>query len=210
MNLQITGSGNTFTGQWIVDQGALVGVTANSLRTNNIIVGASGSIAAVETVYDLNNTNASLTLGVNGKLFLHQTNHFASVIINGTPLTNGIYSFAQLNSAYPAKFPALWTQQAGSTFITGSGQIIVGNVVAGPPSIPHITGIGLKGTGLSLTVRNGTPGGSWALLQSPDMTLPLSQWHTNITGTFDGSGNLSTNIFNSATNTQNFYILKVQ
>ncbi len=210
MNLQITGAGNSFTGQWIVDQGVLVGVTANTLGTNNITVGASGSIAAVETLYDLNNTNASLALGANGKMFLHQTNHFASVIINGTPLTNGIYSFAQLNSAYPTKFPASWTQQAGSTFTAGSGQIIVGNVVAGPPLVPQITSIGLNGTGLSLMVTNGTPGGSWALLQSTNIALPLNLWQTNTTGTFDNSGNLSTNILNAATNTQNFYLLKVQ
>jgi hypothetical protein len=366
MNLQITGSGNTFTGQWIVDQGALVGVTANSLGTNNIIVGASGSIAALETLYDLNNTNASLTLGANGKMFLHQTNHFASVIISGTPLANGIYSFVQLNSAYPTKFPASWTQQSGSTFTTGSGQLIVGNllpltvtagnqskayeqtlvlgttnftaiglangdsvtsvtlnsagtlstagvgnyaitpsaavgnglanynityatnglltvspaisvvnwpspaaivsgtplganqnnattvppdgnfnyqpvsgtvlpvgtntltvvftpnntnyttvtnqvqvVVTPMPASPQITGISLNGTGLSLAVTNGTPGGSWALLQSADLTLPLSQWQTNTTGTFDGSGDLSTNLINTATNLQEFYILKV-
>jgi hypothetical protein len=38
----------------------------------------------------------------------------------------------------------------------------------------------------------------------------LSQWQTNLTGNFDGSGNLSTNIANTATNLQEFYILKVQ
>jgi hypothetical protein len=70
--------------------------------------------------------------------------------------------------------------------------------------------INLSGTTLSISATNGTVGGSWILLQSSDLTLPLSQWQTNLTGNFDGSGNLSTNIVNTATNRQEFYILKVQ
>lgn len=200
---------NTFTGQWIVDQGVLLGSALNSLGTNNVIVGANGLAAAVETLYNINNTNASLILGASGQMFLHQNDHFAGVIINGTPLANGIYPFATLNSAYPTNFPAMWTQQIGSTFNTGSGQVIVGNVVV-PPSSPQITTVGVSGTTLSLSVTNGTPGGLWTLLQSTNLALPLSQWQTNTAGYFDGSGNLSTNILNTATNLQEFYILKVQ
>ncbi len=78
-----------------------------------------------------------------------------------------------------------------------------------PPSPPQIMGIGVSGATLSVSVTNGTAGGSWTLLQSPDLTLPLSQWQTNCAGAFDGNGNLSTNIVNTATNGQQFYILKV-
>ncbi len=207
-SLQITGPGNTFTGQWIVDQGALIGVGANSLGTNNIIVGTNGQNAAVETLYNINNTNGSLILGANGQVFLHQNDTFASVTINGTALTNGLYFFSQLNGLYPANFPATWTLQAGSTITSASGWINVGNVFVPPPPTPRITFINLSGTTLSLSATNGLPGGSWVLLQSTNVALPLSQWQTNITGTFDGSGNLSTNILNNATNKQEFYLLK--
>jgi hypothetical protein len=47
-------------------------------------------------------------------------------------------------------------------------------------------------------------------LQSTNVALPLAQWQTNITGSFDGSGNLSTNLLNTATNSREFYLLKVQ
>jgi Concanavalin A-like lectin/glucanases superfamily len=208
-DFNVTGTTNTFTGQWIVDQGVLLGSGANSLGTNNIIVGQNGLVAAMETLYDLNNTNASLILDTNGQVFLHQNDHFAIVIINGTPLANGIYPFASLKSTYPANFPATWTQQIDSSFNTGSGQIAVGNVVV-PPSSPHITGISLSGTTLSLSVTNGTPGGPWTLLQSINVALPLNQWQINTTGSFDDSGTLSTNLPNTATNSQEFYILKVQ
>ena len=207
VNLQITGSGNTWTGQWIVDQGALVGAGLNSLGTNNLIVGTNGLPAAVETLYDINNPNASLTLGANGALFLHQNDHFASVSINGTPLANGTYPFAMLNSAYPTQFPASWTQQTGSSFSTGSGQIVVVN---SPPPPPRIAKAGLTGTTLSLSVTNGAADGSWILLQSTNVALPLSQWQTNAMGIFDSNGNLSTNLLNAATNVQEFYIFKVQ
>jgi|ERR1017187_4319282 hypothetical protein len=122
------------------------------------------------------------------------------------PPTNGTYSFATLNSTYPTNFPVSWTQQTGSTFTTGSGQIIVGN--GQPP--PHITSIRLSGTSLSISATNGSTGGSWTLLQSTNLALPLSQWQTTCAGNFDGNGNLSTNIANTTTNGREFYILKAQ
>jgi hypothetical protein len=82
-------------------------------------------------------------------------------------------------------------------------------IVTIPPSSPQIMGIGVSGTTLSVSVTNGTAGGSWTLLQSTGLGLPLSQWQTNCAGAFDGNGNLSTNIVNTATNGQQFYILKV-
>jgi hypothetical protein len=77
-----------------------------------------------------------------------------------------------------------------------------------PPSSPQIVGISVSGATLSVSATNGAAGGSWTLLQSTVLTLPLSQWQTNCAGAFDGNGNLSTNIVNTATNGQQFYILK--
>jgi hypothetical protein len=207
-DLNVTGATNTFNGQWIVDQGGLLGSGVNSLGTNTIIAGTNGLVASFETLYDVNNTNGNLVLGTNGIVYLHQNDHFASVIINGTPLADGIYSFAALNSAYPTNFPATWTPQIGSTIGAGSGQIAVGNVVV--TSIPHFTGFSVSGTTLVLSATNGAPGGPWALLQSTNVAAPLSQWQTNTTGAFDNSGNLSLSIPNVITNRQEFYILNVR
>jgi hypothetical protein len=68
----------------------------------------------------------------------------------------------------------------------------------------------LLGTTLSISATNGSAGGSWVLLESTNLTIPLSQWQTNVAGSFNGSGNLSTNIPGTATNGREFYILKVQ
>lgn len=203
--LDITGATNAFTGQWNVVQGPLVGSGINSLGTNTITIGTSGIL---ETSYPINNTNAALIL--NGKMYLTQTDAFNSVVINGTPLAAGTYTAAQLNSINPTAFPLIFPALYGTTATSAAGAIKVGNVVVSPSS-PHITSIQVGGTGgLTLSATSGTPGGAWELLQSTNVALPLNQWQTNTTGIFDGSGNLSTNILNTATNLQEFYVLKVQ
>ncbi len=203
--LLITGSTNTYSGTWNVVQGPLVGSGANSLGTNTITINTNG---VLETTYPINNTNSSLIL--NGRMFLTQTDVFQSVVINGTPLPAGIYTAAQLNSINACAFPLTFIALYGTTATSASGVIKVGSVVV-LPSSPRLTSIQVSGTGgLTLSATNGTPGGFWTLLQSSNVARPLNQWQTNATGTFDGSGNLSTNILNAATNTQNFYILKVQ
>ena len=203
--LAITGNANTFTGTWDIEVGQLVGSGVNSLGTNTITINTNG---VLETSYPINNTNSSLIL--NGKMFLTQTDAFNSVIINGTPLAAGTYTVAQLNSINPTAFPLTFTALSGTTATSGSGAIKVGNVVV-PPSTPHITSIQFGGAGgLTISATNGTPGGSWALLQSTNVALPFNQWQTNATGTFDASGNLSSNILDAVTNTQSFYVLKVQ
>jgi hypothetical protein len=124
-DLQMTCASNTFSGQWLVDQGVLLGAGTNSLGSNNILVGMNGLTAAVETLYDVHNTNGSLILGPVGMVYLHQNDTFKSVLINGVSLAAGTYSFATLNSTYPANFPASWTLQNGSSVNTGSGSITV-------------------------------------------------------------------------------------
>ena len=126
-DLRMTCTSNAFTGQWQVDQGALLGAGTNSLGTNNILVGTNGLIGGGRNsfLYDIHNTNGSLILGPNGTVYLHQNDTFKSVLINGASLTAGTYSFATLNSAYPAHFPSSWTLQNGSPVSTGSGSITV-------------------------------------------------------------------------------------
>ncbi len=75
-------------------------------------------------------------------------------------------------------------------------------------SRPRFSAINVSGTTLSFTVTNGTPGGVWTLLQSTDLTLPVSQWETNCTGLYDVNGQLTTNLLNTATNRIGFYLLK--
>jgi hypothetical protein len=79
-------------------------------------------------------------------------------------LAPGTYTFAQLNSAYPANFPATWPQQAASSFSSGSGSL----TVSGPP--PGILLVQNGGATLTLTWSPGT------LLEATNVDGP---WVTN-------------------------------
>ncbi|HZV36384.1 MAG TPA: chitobiase/beta-hexosaminidase C-terminal domain-containing protein, partial [Verrucomicrobiae bacterium] len=113
----ISGVSNTFSGQWIVQCGWLQGATANSLGTNNIIVDplyigyladmpnatSPQGPAVFEVNYDLTSSGA-LTLTNGGMMFLHQNCTFTAVNIQGTSLSPGTYSYAQLLSTFPNNF----------------------------------------------------------------------------------------------------------
>lgn len=119
--LDITGTTNTFTGQWDVEFGALVGSGINSLGDNTITVGTNGIL---ETTYPLNNPNSRLN--INGQMFLTQNDTFKFVLLNGTPLTAGVYSAATLSASYPSNFPATFPALYGASGATAaSGQITV-------------------------------------------------------------------------------------
>ena len=137
-------------------------------------------------------------------LFLHQFDTLGLdflgdfAMLDNTPLPAGIYTAAQLHATNATAFPLTFLALSGAPATSAAGVIKVGNVVV-PPLSPRITSIRLSGTALNLSATNGTPGGFWALLQSTNVVLPLIQWQTNTTGTFDGSGNLSTNLANAVT-----------
>jgi hypothetical protein len=162
--LNVTGTSNTFSGAWTIDQGVLLGTGLNSLGTNNITIGTNG---VLETAYPINNTNGGLYL--EGRMLLTQNDVFENVVIAGTPLTNGIYTFAQLSKLYPAHFPATWTGVGGTTNVgTGSGSINVGNVTLPPPNVTLL--LQRSGTTFQLTWPQGV------LLEADHVTGP---WTTN-------------------------------
>ncbi len=147
-DLDIDGTANTFSGPWNVVQGALLGGAPGSLGTNSITVGVNG---ALETSYNVNNPNAALVL--NGKMFLHTSDTFKTLTVNGVVVNAGTYTFAQLNGAYRANFPGIWPLQANSLVNTGTGQITVLSPVAVFTSTSLV--IGYSGSNLMLTWTNG-------------------------------------------------------
>ena len=184
-NLNITGTSNTFSGQWHVFQGALLGSGTNSLGTNNITVDASG---ALETSYDIHNTNGSLVL--NGQMFLHQNDTFNSVVVGGVTLSPGTHSFAELSATYPLYFPTSWALQAGSAVATGSGSITVGTITS-PTTNATISEVTLVGTNLVIHgMNNNVPNTSfhYVVLSSTNLALPLSNWTPLVTNSFNLDG----------------------
>jgi hypothetical protein len=164
-SLNIAGQSNTYSGTWNVVLGTLVASGANALGTNTITVGAEG---ALQATYNINNPKADLVL--DGRLYLTGNHTFRSVIIDGTPLAAGVWTFAELAAAYPTHFPATWVGQPGAeTFATASGTVSVGGAIARPS-----LGFGLSSSGLTL---------EWAQGQLLEAPTPSGPWTTNTAAT---------------------------
>lgn len=139
----ISGTSNTFSGQWIVQCGWLQGAAYSSLGTNSITVDPNytGYLAAMPqasspigpAVLEVNYNIVSagtLTLNNGGLMALHQNCTFAGVIIQGTPLAPGTYTYAQLVSSFPNNF-----------LPGGSGGITVARPVNSPGPVAPPTGL---------------------------------------------------------------------
>jgi hypothetical protein len=76
--------------------------------------------------------------------------------------------------------------------------------------IPHINGMKMNGTTLTMTATNGPANGQFVLMGSTNLALPRSQWTPIFTNSFDGNGNLdlSTNIINPNSPLE-FYLLQM-
>src|ERR1039458_3818926 len=171
---------NTCTGQWNILRGTLLGNAINALGTNSITIAANG---ALETTYNLNTPKANLIL--NGQMFLYTSDTFNGVTVNGANLLAGTYTFAQLNSAYPANFPATWAVeivQIGSTTgtNTGTGSITVLTTLA-----PIVT---QQPTPASLSLF---PGQTAQFTTAVSGATSYQWWFTNLSGTPIRLGNNS-------------------
>ncbi len=125
--------------------------------------------------------------------------------------TGNVVVMSSTNFLTPGLVPNVGTTNVQVYFVPSdlSNYNYVTNVVAVLVKAPgSFSGISVTGTALTLTVTNGIPNGAWTLLESTNLLLPIAQWPTNRTGTYDGSGNLTTNIANLATNPAAFYLLK--
>ena len=72
------------------------------------------------------------------------------------------------------------------------GQI---NLTVVNPRNPKIVGFSLSGTTFAFNGTNGTVGGSYGILASTNLALPLAQWTPVLMNApFDGSGGFNTNV----------------
>jgi hypothetical protein len=73
-----------------------------------------------------------------------------------------------------------------------SNQLLLnGSVTVVNQSDPTISGLARNGTNLVLKVTGGSPGGTWTLLTSMDVTLPLASWTIVAPGVFDWMGEVT-------------------
>jgi hypothetical protein len=94
------------------------------------------------------------------------------------------------------------------SFMTNSARPVV-EISAIPR--PAIAAIQPSGADLVLTATNGAAGGTYYVLSSTNLTLPLGQWLPVVTNVAGANGNFSIVITNSAstvTNGEHFFILR--
>jgi hypothetical protein len=169
--LNITCPTNKFTGTWNIVTGALLGSGSNCLGTNSIDLNTNG---VLETLYNIDDPNANLSMSNGARVFLHQNDTFHAVSIGGVGLAAGTWSFTTLNADYPTNFPLSWTSIMSSTFNSASGSI---TVLTGPTSttvVPIPLDYQKATNGLILTWSQGV------LLQATNLAGP---WATNTTAT---------------------------
>ena len=102
-----------------------------------------------------------------------------------------------LGSFSTVLLPLLAPGLSWSNTLSLNGTITVtGTPIVPPPSISSLT---KTGTNLIFNITGGAASGSWNLLTSTNVALPLASWTTNRSGAFDGSGNVNfTNGINAA------------
>ena len=209
---------NAYSGPTIVSNGVLLVNGDSSATTNTWTVRSGATLGGTGTIGGavILSTGAFATNVVGLPLTVTKGLTLNGNTMNVTTLSalgDGDYLLITNTSATPisGSFPVVNVTGAG---VTGTASIVttanaVTLHVAAASSAPgNFSGISVSGTSLTLNVTNGSPNGAWTLLASTNLALPLSQWTTNLTGNYDGSGNLSTNLLNTATNPMEFFILK--
>ena len=189
-DLNLTGTSNSFSGQWNIMRGAVVGSGINSLGTNTVKILTDG---ALETAYDINNPNADLIINGSGKVFLHQNDTFHKVIINGIELAQGTHPASALGASLPANFPATWPLQIGSTINTASGSITVLEGTVAPVTL----GLSQTNSTLTLTWSPNAQG----LQEATNLTGPWTTVSNGLTSPF---------VVTNFSDPEHFYRVKVQ
>ena len=88
-------------GTWLISSGYLRGTGDGSLGLGDIVIydGARFTVS-----YDIQTPGTLTLLSSNSLMFLHQDCQFGAVIINGTSLPPGTYSYDQLIAQFPGNF----------------------------------------------------------------------------------------------------------
>jgi fibronectin-binding autotransporter adhesin len=228
------GSGATLTvtnrtdGTLTLASGQTLQGSAGGASVNGILVAGSGSTVAPSTHGDTGTLTVSSNATLNGNILLQLDTASNDVLsvggtlnyggtltltnISATPLAAGnsfiLFSAASYSGAFASISPA--APGAGLAWNTSS-LVTNGTLsVVTSSSTPHLTSIAVSGTTLTIMATNGPANGTFTLLESTNVALPLGQWTRILTNSFNASGNLnlSTNIV-SPGNPNEFYIIEV-
>lgn len=165
-------------------------------------------------------------------LLLHGDTLYGTALGDGTATQGSVFSIGTNGSNFTLlqTFPHLestnnFTNTYGAELegsLAMSGNVLYGSAMLGGPygngtifSLaiePVISSLNVAGTNVVLNAADGFAGDTWAVLESPDLTMPLAEWVPFATNTLSADGNFSitgTNAFDPSA-AEEFYILEQQ
>jgi len=165
------------------------------------------STTAASIHADYINLNGHCTIKLTDTLNMTAGNEYPLIEIGGGIITNSGNGFGL---SLPIGVTATLTNDA--SIIPGFTTLAL-NVTSIVPYTPpsSISSIAVSGNNLVINATGGTPGATVYVLSSTNLTLPLANWITNSTTSFDGNGDLVNYTLTgaiSSTVPQQFYLLK--
>jgi hypothetical protein len=200
------------TGSLVVSPGAILS-PAGSNTTIGITTGANstGTIAASGSVA----LNGTTVLKLNGSGVNDEVQAGAGITYGGTLSLDNISGAAlaagnsfQIFSAasYAGSFSSITPATPGSGLVWNTSQLNIG--VLNVEAAPGITSVTESGGNLIFSGSNGTPGGTFHVLATTNLTTPLTNWVVLSTNSFNANGTFSvTNAVNPGTH-QRFYVIE--
>jgi fibronectin-binding autotransporter adhesin len=205
-----TNGPGTLSGILIASSSSVLAPGTSGTNTGTLAVTGNASLQG-STIMKLN-----AATGTNDELTAFAINYGGSLVVTnfqGTPTngqtfqlffaSNNVYNAGSFGSVTLPTAPGLtWTNN-----LAVNGTITAG-VVSTTPAQPYLTSVSLSGTSLIISGTNGTASVEFEVLSSTNIALPLANWTSIATNTFN-SGNFSvTNTVDSGTS-QSFYMLRV-
>ncbi len=215
----VTGTLNVTNGIVRANITAGGGISTVNLSGGTLVVSSTaGTPAAPLTA--LNFADASLHLKADGNATTAPVNA-AAVSAAGTttitidsvanvtgPTTLHLISYSGSDPYAGLSLASLPIGYAGS-LVDNSGSVDLNVTVSAPPPPPSIRNLIINGSQVIVGgTNNSGAGGTYSVLTSTNVSIPLTNWTVLNSGTFDASGNFSsTNA--TGTNSARFYILRV-
>jgi autotransporter-associated beta strand protein len=225
---------NTFSGTIAVTDGTLALTDSGSISIANVNVSnakldVSGVSSGATTMVALGLTNSMLTLAVTNQsipltvavLGMGGSTNTVSIttlpIFTEYPTTLSIVRAAAGISGYNAVLGLLPNGYAGNISLSSDTTEILLTLTSGPGTTPPpasvpptIQNLSIIDGNVVLTgTNNSGPGGTFHVLASTNIALPVTNWTAVTNGTFDSSGNFNTTNAIDAAEPQSFYILQV-
>jgi hypothetical protein len=195
---------------------------SNATLTLNSAAGSVGSTATPINTLAMTNSTLNLAIGA-----------FPPVATSNL-VTSGASNTIKVTALPPVgSLPSTNILIQSSKTIVGSFNFVLGGLPAGytgtlntdssntaiqlvitsapVPTKPVITGVSIQsGSNLLITGTNGVATSGFYVLSTTNVALPLNQWVSIATNSYDGSGNFSVTIPVSVSDKQRFYLIQSQ